>query len=483
MNQATLARVVVLSAVAALGLLSAGLAAAATAAEPAATAASEVAFAEGLMALQLGRDEEALEKLTAAVRLDPAAGSPRYWRGFVLLRLGRAQEAVADLEGSLAAKRPPEVDRARVLADLAAARRATASAPGAPAAGSGPAPPGAGGEPALPEWQFDRLAIDDRGAWEGSVGAVVAADSNPNLLADSLDLPTPEGKPAPLVRGAQADGLADLGLRFAWFPRHDGVGWDPGVSVAAGQSLHHDFGYLDLGQAHAVVQLARGQDPQGFFAGPLGAARLPFGERSFSTLLQVGVSDYWLNGVGYLRSWEGAAAFSMPESAVAATRVDLGFSRREFGNQPLVDRRRSGEDLSVGLGQTFFLGRADRSLGVAVKALDRLADRTFADRAGEGSLTLALPVALGWSVLLEGAVRRDLYRYPDSNLLVLFGPPRQDTTWRGAAVLAWTAAPRLVWTLRGAYTSRRSNVDLGAGLPDLGYRRLVVGVGGAWALR
>jgi tetratricopeptide (TPR) repeat protein len=485
MTKAALSRALVVSGLV-LRLLAAGAARAATlsaqlpspapvpaqpaSAEPApGIAASEVAFAEGLTAFQLGRDEEALEKLTAAVRLDREAGSPRYWRGLVLLRLGRFREAAADFEASLAARRPPEVDRTRVLADLAAARRA--------------ADRGANGELPLPELQFDRLAIDDRGAWEASAGVAMAADSNPNLLAASLDLPAPEGKPSALVRGAQSDGLADLGLRLAWYPRHDQAGWNPGVSVEAGQSLHHDFGYLNLGQAHAVIQLASGQDPQGFFAGSLGAARLPFGERRFSTLLQVGVSDYWLDGTGYLRSWEGAGAFSFPESAAAATRLDLGFSRRELANQPLVDQRRSGEDLSVGLGQRFFLGRADRSFGIAVKALDRRAERAFADRAGEASLTLALPLALGFSVLLEATGRRDRYRYPDSNLLVLLGPARRDTTWRGAATLAWSAAPRLVLALRGAYTSRTSNVDLGAALPDLGYRRLVVGVGASWALR
>jgi tetratricopeptide (TPR) repeat protein len=431
-------------------------------------AASEVAFAEGLSAFQLGNDQEALERLTEAVRLDPQAGSPRYWRGLVLLRLGRAGEAVADFEGSLAARRPPEVDRERILADLAAARSAAAEP--------------RGGAP-LPEWRFDRLALDDRGAWEGILGLALAADSNPNLLAASLDLPTPEGKPAALVRGAQRDNLADLGLRLAWFPRHDRTGWDPAVSVEGGQSVHHDFGYLDLGQVHGVVQLARGQDPQGFLAGSLGTARLPFGERRLSTLLQAGASDYWLNGVGYMHSLDGAAAFVFPECAAAAARLDLGYSRRTFADRPPEDRRRSGEDLSVRLGQTFFLGRADRSFGVAVRGLDRRADRAFAARAGEASVTLALPVAPRLSLLLEGAGRRDRYRYPDSNLLVLFGPSRRDTTWRGAATLAWAMAPRLVWTLRGAYVSRTSNVDLGSGLPDLGYRRYVVGLGGTWALR
>ncbi|HVT19419.1 MAG TPA: hypothetical protein VHQ90_24980 [Thermoanaerobaculia bacterium] len=481
MRHASRLRVVILCGMAVLCLAAAGMAPAVAAGAAPDIAGSEVALAEGLAALQLGRDEEALAKLTAAVDLDPRAGSPRYWRGFVLLRLHRPREAAADLEASLAAKVPPEVARQRVVADLAAARGAAGVQAGAAAAP--PAPAGERGGMALPEWRFDRVAFDDRGAWEGSAGAALAADSNPNLLAASLDLPTPGGKPAALVRGAQSDGLAELGLRLAWYPWHDRVGWDPAVSVEAGQSVHRDFRYLDFGQVRAVVQLARGQDPQGFLAGALGSARLPFGGRRFSTLLQAGFSDSWLNGAGFLRSWEGAAAFVLPESAAAAARLDLGYSRRRFGGQPLADPRRDGEDLSAALAQTFYLGRADRSFGIAVRALDRRARRAFAARAGEASAALALPLAPRLHLLLEGAVRRDRYRYPESNLLVLFGPARRDTTWRGGAALAWAMAPRLVWTLRGTYTSRTSNVDLGAGLPDLGFRRYVIGLGANWALR
>ena len=49
-----------------------------------------------------------------------------------------------------------------------------------------------------------------------------------------------------------------------------------------------------------------------------------------------------------------------------------------------------------------------------------------------------------------------------------------------AATVVWTVTPRLYWTAQGGYTRRRSNVELGEGLPGLGYRRLVVSTGLSW---
>src|SRR4051794_21621697 len=111
-------------------------------------AEAEVDLAEGLSALDAKDYPAAVDWLGKAAALDPDEGTPRYWRGFALLRLGRAREAAAEIEASLAARRPPEVDRERVLTDLAAARK---SAEGEPRAV----------EP--PQWRPSAEAIDDRG--------------------------------------------------------------------------------------------------------------------------------------------------------------------------------------------------------------------------------------------------------------------------------------------------------------------------------
>ncbi|HVT56836.1 MAG TPA: hypothetical protein VHR45_00410 [Thermoanaerobaculia bacterium] len=450
------------------------------AAEPAAAtgrAAAEVAFSDGLAEFQLGHDQEAAERFAAAARLDPEAGAPRYWQGLALLRLGRAKEAATEIAASLEARHPPEVDRARVLDDLRAAEAAASRHAGAA---------GATVAVAMPEWQGTRQAIDDRGSWEARVDAAAVSDSNPNLLAADLNLPTPEGKPHTLVRGEERDSLANLGLRLAWYPWHSRPGpggWDLGLSLLAGESLHKDFGYLDLGQAHAVLQLVYGQDPRGFVAGGLGEARVPFGERRVSALLQAGCGEYQLNGAHYLRTYDGAAAVVVPETQASATQLDVAYSRRDFANRGFAQPQRTGEDITAGLGQTFFLGRSDRTVGLGVRAQDRRASREFAARALEGNATLALPLALRWSARLEGSVRRDDFKHPESNLLVAFGPKRRDTTSGGSAALVFSATPRLRLSLLASYTDRTSNVDFGAGLPDLGYRRLTVALGASWWLR
>src|SRR5947199_8774684 len=86
---------------------------------------SELALAEGLAAFESGQDKEAADWFAESARFNPDAGEPRYWRGLALLRLGRPREAAEELTASLTARHPAEVDRARVLSDLEAARRAS----------------------------------------------------------------------------------------------------------------------------------------------------------------------------------------------------------------------------------------------------------------------------------------------------------------------------------------------------------------------
>jgi hypothetical protein len=455
--------------------------AAAAAASPAATssdaggksqlAAAEVAFSAGLVAFQEGRDDEALELFSQAARLDGDDGNFRYWRGLTLLRMGRVREARVELEACRHARRPPQVDPARLRADLDLARR------GAEAGAA--APP--------PEWRFERRPIDDRGAWEGTVEAGVAEDSNPNLLSRDFDLAatTPDGKP---VRGAQHDLLGNLGLRLGWYPLHGhgGCSCSLAAGLEAAQSLHRDFSYLDLGQVRGVVQLAAGQDPRGVLQGPLGGTRVPFGARRVSLLLQAAASYTTLNGAAYLRTGDGALSVRLAEAQAAATRLDLVFSGRSFAPaQPLADERRTGQDLSLGLAQTFYLGRGDRTLTLGARGIDRRAHPAYAARALAADALVELPLALRWSAVAEAEWRRDRFRSSASNLFSPFaGPPRRDTTRRGALALVWAAAPRWRWTLRGSYGERTSNVVVPlAGLPDLGYRRLVLGLGGSWSLR
>jgi len=428
-------------------------------------AEAEIALAEGLAAFEAGRDEEALSWLAESARLNPDEGEPHYWRGLALLRLGRSHEAAGELEASLAARHPPEVDRARVLSDLEAARRASE---------------GQTIRVEMPEPISAGRPIDDRGLWEGIAGLSLAADSNPNLLSQDLILPPPSGHKGVLIQGEESDTKVRPAVSLGIYPFHDRPGPNLGVSLEARHSFHQDFGFLDLGEAHGAVQLAYGSDPLGYLEGALGHARVPFGSSRLTALFQAGGSEYQLDGASYLRTWGGAASLTFHELPSTASRLDLGFENRSFAHGGLADARRSGKDLSVQASQLFFFGRRDRYARIGALAVDRQAERPFSESIREGNAELSWPFALRWTVHLEGSVRKDDFDHPESNLFILGGPVRNDTTRRTALTLIWAATERLRLVARGTYVKRSSNVDLGDGLPDLGYQRKIASVGVSW---
>jgi hypothetical protein len=428
-------------------------------------AEAEIAYAEGLAAFHARRWEEAADWLAESERLNPQEGAPRYWRGLALLRLGRAQEAAGEIAASLAARHPPDVERGRLLADLEAARRAPA-----------------GEAVALeePDELPSSRPIDDRGAWEGVVGLGITADSNPNLLSAELIVPRPDGKPGGLIRGGEGDALAWPEMHLGLYPFHDRPGPSLGVTFEARRSFHQDFGFLDLGEAHGALQLAFGDDPQGFLEGPLGTARVPFGSGRLSALLQAGGATYQLDGGAYLRTWEGAGALFFHERPTTATRLDLGYADRGFAASQLADERQSGKDLSLQASQLFFFGRPDRSARIGILGVDRRSHPAFTEKRLEANAELRAPFALRWTASLEGAFGRDDFAGSASNLFDLGGPARRDTTRRAALTLAWAATERLLVTARGTYANRSSNVDLGLGLPDLDYRQSTASLGVSW---
>src|SRR3954471_18622303 len=381
-------------------------------------AASEVALSSGLLAFQAGDYEAAGELLGRAAALNPGEGTPRYWRGLALLRLGRAREAVTEIEASLAARQRPEVDRERVLADLAVARK---SAEGEPKAL----------EP--PEWRPSAGAIDDRGLWEGAVGLSAGADSNPNLASRDLSLPAPGSSSGDLIRGETGDGagLAGLaGLRLGIYPFHAREGPILGVSLDAGRSFQRDFGFLELGVVRGTVQLAFGSDSRGTLDGLLGPARATLGGGRFSALLQAGGSSWQPDGASYLKTQDVAGSFTFSEARATATRFDAGYSDRTFSSGELGDSRRSGDDVTPQLSQLVYFGRAGTFLRLGALFVDRQAGAPFAEKAREGNASLVWPFALRWTVLLEANVRKDEYDNPESNLFQTNGRPRSDTTTR-----------------------------------------------------
>lgn len=322
--------------------------------------------------------------------------------------------------------------------------------------------------------------IDDRGLWEADVGVSLATDSNPSLFSKELSLPTPGGTPGDLIRGDEGDDKTRAHLRLGVYPFHARERLNLGVTVDARRSFHQDFGFLDLGQVRGALQLAFGSDPLGYLKGFLGHTRVPFGTSRFSALLQAGGTTWQLDDASYLQTWEAAASLTFQEARYTASRLDFGYSDRDFSDAGLADERRSGEDLSLQASQLFYLGRRDRYVRIGVLALDRQADRAFSGSILEGNAELSLPIALRWTVHLEGSVREDDFDHPESNRFVIGGPVRNDTTTRAAVSLVWAATERLRAVARGTYVDRSSNVDLGDALPDLDYRRTIVSAGLSW---
>ena len=483
---------------------------------------AEIAFAEGVWAFEEGADQVAAEKFQESLRNDPRNGTPRYWLGLALLRLGQGREAVREIQDGLMARLPAQVDSRRALADLGAAQLAAGDARAAAETlvkalalknddagslyrygetlrllgrrdeGDAAIARAVGLDPGLasgripilpPETRGELSPIDRRPLWEGTLGLTLGGDSNPHLLSEELALPLPGPPPQKLVNGSNSDTVSEVDLRVRFQPLYRPQGWSAAVSLDAGQSFHRDFDYLDLARMRVFVHLVRGADPQGYLSGPLGPARVPLGDRRFSTLVQGGASYYQLNGTSYLRTWDGAASFIFHRTPATSTQLDLIFSDREFSGEGLGSERRSGQDLSLRLGQVFFFGPRTRYLRLTALAGDRSAGRAFSASVVEGSAELALPLVPRrprWTLQMGGSVREDKFDHKESNLFSLFGPPREDTTVRATAALVWESSLRLRWTARGTYVDRRSNVDLGPGLPDLDYKRTIVSLGMSW---
>jgi hypothetical protein len=83
------------------------------------------------------------------------------------------------------------------------------------------------------------------------------------------------------------------------------------------------------------------------------------------------------------------------------------------------------------------------------------------------------------ALALSGWLDKEGFDDRASNLFDPQGPPRDDRTWGISSVLTVSITDRLQARLRGSFTRRSSNVDLGQGF-NLGYRRTVVGTSLTW---
>src|ERR1700688_3971988 len=444
----------------------------AAAAQPRGLAASEVDLTEGILAFEEGRVPDAVELLTAAGGAGPENGRARRWLGLAQLRLGRATEAVAALTAALAAGRPAEAGRWRVTADLGAAQLAAAT----PAPGP-TQPPGTQEEPPVvaPPYPGSPLACaGPPPPWEARLALEASYDSNPGLLpADATFLPLTGTRPAGTASGAGGD----LDLRLEDHPFYGRGGWSLGLGIVGHRSVYSNQGDLDLSLAGGFVQLAWGEDPRGYLAGPLGYTRVPEGEGRLGLLLQAAGTWTRLGTADFLDLEGGAGSLTVRGPGSTATRIDLGASRLRFAGDLAGDLRRSGSELAAGVGESWFSGGHGGYLRAAASGGARQAGASFAYRFVEGTVEAGAPPVAGWTLSLQATRRQERFDHPQSSFIQPAGPPRSDASWWGSVAAVRMLGQHLACTARASYIRRDSNVELLGLPPPFDYRRTTAGLG------
>lgn len=464
----------------------------------------EVAFAEGIWAFSQQDSVSAVEHFEEALRLRPGDGFALYLLGLSHLRLGDAREAEQEIAASLEADPPPPIERSRILVDLGAAELAAGNAPVAVVTldkalqeleSDDPVRPVAlhhqatalaavGREKDAEAAREQARALDPsldpedlpittprvaeearsgggRPRWSGSVSLTADDDSNPHLLSEDLSLPIPPRNE--IVDGRSSDRAGGAEIEVSYRPGRLPAGWSLGIDLRGGGSFHQGFDYLDVVRAGGAVRLEREWS------------------RRWSVLLESGGEEILLDGSSYLRLLEAGAFLTFSSTEADATRVELRLLDRGYdADHRLADPRRDGEEVRIGLRQLRFLadGKHYVSLGIAVA--DRRADPAFERTSWEGEIRAVLPVGPRWDLDLSGWLREESFGDRSSNPFDPKGPARDDRTWGASAVLSYSLTERVQMLVRGTLTERNSSADLGLDLPDLDYRRTMLGTGVGW---
>ena len=465
----------------------------------------EIAFVDGVWAFSQGDGPEAVVHFQKAVEIRPEDSFAHYMLGLSYLRVEQPQQAEKEIAASLKADPPPPVERSRILVDLGAAHLAAGNAQAAVdtleealrelesdapvrpvalhhyatalAAVGRQADSDAAREQALAlnsKLDPDDLPITtprvskEAGSgegkrWFGSLSLAAEHDSNPNLLSEDLLLPLPApGDEA--VSGNSSDSALETDLQVSYGPARFAGGWSLWFDLRGGGSFHHELDYLDVGRARGGVRL-------GWERG-----------RRWSLAFQSGVEQILLNDSSYLRLLDAGVSLFVSPTAADVTRLDVSFLGRHYTDNPLADPRRDGEEVFVGLHQIRHFGGQGGSISLGIAAADRSAEPEFERTLWRGDVEAALPVGSRWALGLFGWLTEEDFGDSASNLFNPRGPARDDRTWGASAELSCFLgrSKRVQALVRGTYTERDSNVDLGEGLPDLGYRRTIWRTGVIW---
>ncbi len=331
-----------------------------------------------------------------------------------------------------------------------------------------------------------------RERWQGRVGLGAVSDSNPGLLSEELSFNVPD---AGVISGSEADAASVLDLRLSAWPFSNRNGWSMGAALDGRQTSYQEFDFLDLGELRAAVHFARGKAPLGYLHGPLGPARVSAGADNRVFLLQAGIDYVQLDGRSYLTTLAAGASWIIRPAGARATQVDLQLLDRSFSEEPVAGRR-SGEEARVQVSRTFYYGREDRFLRLALLGGKRWAGLPFEGALGRASAELSLPLAANrWSLYLLASFQHDQYAHPESDLLFReydpFDPEfgelsdrprdRQDTTLRATVALSWAPRANLQVSARFTAVDRDSNLrNLNQYAADLDYQRTIASMAVRW---
>lgn len=439
------------------------------AASPAASAPAgdaEVAFAQGVLAFHSGDYAAAREHFERAAEAVPEDGAARYWLGLTHLATGSPGDAAREIRRALASDEPGAFDRDEARQRLAEAeRRAAAGELAAMAV-------------AAPVWGEDFAVLPEVPRVDGRLSLAWGSDSNPNLLPPGLTLVAPDGN---LVAGEESDTFGRAGLRVGFQKADAAERRTAGLIVEGDYAVYDQFGYLDVGRAGVVGQVAWGRDPSGYASGPLGYALTPLGRTPVTFLVQVGAGRNFLDGEAFADELAGALALGFREGGWGQTELRASYRDLDFDGDLPAPLARSGETVRGELVQYFYLGRRNRYLRLTAGASDRDAGAAFDAGSVEAGAELALPLAPRWVLYTAGSWREDDYDAPDSNLLTGAGEPRKDEITRWGAALVWRACDALALSARATGIDHSIAMERGVpGAPDLSYERLVATIGLSW---
>lgn len=334
-----------------------------------------------------------------------------------------------------------------------------------------------------PEWVGDFAVLPEVPWFEGRLHLAAGSDSNPNLMPDDLVLLTPDGE---LVDGEESDLVALVDARLA-LQHSVGGGAFPatwGLVLQGSESFHDEFDYLDFARHEAVGHLAVGRDPLGYLTGPFGYARVPAGTSPVAFLLQVGAARDWLDGFGFAERYVAGSSFAVNEGGWGQTVISGSYRDEDFDDDPPAPLEavlgRSGERVRGELAQYLFFGPRNRYLRLAVAAGERDAGAAHDASVEEAGAEASLPFGGRWTLYLAGALRRDDYDEPASNLFAPGGEPREDEeTLLGASLVVRVLDPLFV-TGRVTWIDHEIDMPAGFATPDLSYERTIATVGVSW---